>query len=37
MSFSAIAMMIVAIVTVWGGLVAAIINITRHPEVPEND
>ncbi len=37
MSFSAIAMMIVAIVTVWGGLVAAIVNIARHPEASDND
>lgn len=36
MSVSAIAMMIVAIVTVWGGLAAAIINIARHPEVQED-
>lgn len=35
MSVSAIIMMIVAIVTVWGGLVAAIINLTRHPEVKD--
>ncbi|WP_345075517.1 methionine/alanine import family NSS transporter small subunit [Brachybacterium paraconglomeratum] len=33
MSVSAIIMMIVAIVTVWGGLVAAIVNLRRHPEV----
>ncbi|WP_193107104.1 methionine/alanine import family NSS transporter small subunit [Brachybacterium sp. FME24] len=32
MSVSAIIMMTVAIVTVWGGLVAAVINIARHPE-----
>ncbi|MFJ6042558.1 methionine/alanine import family NSS transporter small subunit [Brachybacterium paraconglomeratum] len=37
MSFSAIIMMIVAIVTVWGGLGAAIVNIARHPEASEND
>lgn len=35
MSFGAIVMMIIAIVTVWGGLVAAIVNIARHPE--QND
>ncbi|MGO1505533.1 MAG: methionine/alanine import family NSS transporter small subunit [Brachybacterium sp.] len=35
MSVSAIVMMIIAIVTVWGGLVAAIVNIARHPE--QND
>lgn len=36
MSFSAIVMMIVAIITVWGGLAAAIVNIARHPEPPED-
>ncbi|MGP9539189.1 methionine/alanine import family NSS transporter small subunit [Brachybacterium sp. AOP43-C2-M15] len=36
MSFSAIAMMVIAIVTVWGGLVAAIINIARHPEASDD-
>ena len=32
MSLSAIIMMTIAIVTIWGGLVAAIVNIARHPE-----
>jgi len=32
MSTSAIVMMIIAILTVWGGLVAAVINLMRHPE-----
>lgn len=32
MSVSAIIMMAIAIVTVWGGLAAAIVNIARHPE-----
>ncbi|MGY5766450.1 methionine/alanine import family NSS transporter small subunit [Brachybacterium sp. DNPG3] len=32
MSASAVVMMIVAIVTVWGGLVAAVVSIVRHPE-----
>lgn len=35
MSLSAIIMMTIAIVTIWGGLVAAIVNIARHPEHPE--
>ena len=35
MSFASIVMMIIAIVTVWGGLGAAIINLTRHPEVKD--
>ncbi|MGO1423058.1 MAG: methionine/alanine import family NSS transporter small subunit [Brachybacterium sp.] len=33
MSFGAIVMMIIAIITVWGGLAAAIVNLRRHPEV----
>lgn len=32
MSVSAILMMTLAIASVWGGLVAAIVNIIRHPE-----
>ncbi|UYG17309.1 methionine/alanine import family NSS transporter small subunit [Brachybacterium huguangmaarense] len=32
MSASSIVMLIVAIATVWGGLVAAIVNVVRHPE-----
>lgn len=32
MSTSAIAMLIVAGVTVWGGLLAAILNLRRSPE-----
>ncbi|MGO2313503.1 MAG: methionine/alanine import family NSS transporter small subunit [Brachybacterium tyrofermentans] len=32
MSVSAIVMMSIAIITVWGGLVAAVVNIVRHPE-----
>ena len=35
MSFSSIVMMIVAIVTVWGGLAAAIVNLRRHPETDD--
>ncbi|QNN82327.1 methionine/alanine import family NSS transporter small subunit [Brachybacterium sp. Z12] len=35
MSFASIVMMIVAIVTVWGGLAAAIINLRRHPETDD--
>ena len=37
MSVSAIVMMIVSIVTVWGGLVAAVVNLRSHPEAPEED
>lgn len=32
MSASAIVMLIVAIGGVWGGLLAAVINVVRHPE-----
>ncbi|WP_106507737.1 methionine/alanine import family NSS transporter small subunit [Brachybacterium timonense] len=32
MSASAIIMMVVALLTVWGGLAAAVVNIVRHPE-----
>lgn len=32
MTASAVVMLIVAIVTVWGGLLAAVINVVRHPE-----
>lgn len=35
MTTTAIVMMIIAMVTVWGGLVAAIVNLARHPEVAE--
>lgn len=35
MSGLSIAMMLVAIVTVWGGMVAAIVNLVRHPEETE--
>ena len=32
MTTTAVVMMIVAMVTVWGGLVAGIVNLARHPE-----
>lgn len=32
MTTTAIVMMIIAMVTVWGGLIAAIVNLARHPE-----
>lgn len=35
MSVSAIIMMIVAMVTVWGGLGVAILNVVRHPEADD--
>ena len=37
MSGAAIAMMIVAILIIWGGLVLALVNLSRHPEEPEDD
>ncbi|MBW8761075.1 MAG: methionine/alanine import family NSS transporter small subunit [Microbacterium sp.] len=37
MTPTAIVMMIVAMVTVWGGLIAAIVNLARHPEVAETE
>lgn len=36
MSAGAIAMLIVAIVVVWGGLVASIVALNRHTEHPED-
>ena len=33
----AIVMMIVAMVTVWGGLIAGIVNPARHPEESETE
>ncbi len=35
MTPTAIVMMIVAMVAVWGGLVAAIVNLARHPEAAD--
>ncbi|WP_314425758.1 methionine/alanine import family NSS transporter small subunit [uncultured Microbacterium sp.] len=35
MTPTAIVMMIVAMVAVWGGLVAAVVNLARHPEVAD--
>lgn len=37
MTTTAIMMMIIAMVTVWGGLIAAIVNLARHPEVAETE
>ncbi|GGD88633.1 methionine/alanine import family NSS transporter small subunit [Microbacterium murale] len=37
MTTTAIIMMIIAMVTVWGGLIAAIVNLARHPEVAETE
>ncbi|WP_304455129.1 methionine/alanine import family NSS transporter small subunit [Nocardiopsis sp. YSL2] len=37
MSASAIAMMIVFIVVLWGGLLAAVLNLRAHPEDPDQE
>lgn len=37
MTPAAIIFMIIAMVTVWGGLVAAIVNLVRHPEQTETE
>ena len=37
MTAAAIVFMIIAMVTVWGGLIAAIVNLMRHPEITENE
>ena len=35
MDTSAIVMMIIAMITIWGGLLAAIVHLMRHPEEPD--
>ena len=37
MSTSAIVMMVISIAVLWGGLVAAIIHLRRHPDEPESE
>ncbi|WP_309125905.1 methionine/alanine import family NSS transporter small subunit [Kocuria sp.] len=37
MTASAIVMLVVAVVTVWGGFVAAVLHLRRQPEVPDTD
>jgi hypothetical protein len=37
MSASAIVMMIVSITLLWGGLVAAVLHLRRHPEEPGSE
>lgn len=37
MTPTAIVMLGIAILTVWGGLIAAIINLARHPEVSDTE
>lgn len=33
----AVVFMVIAMVTVWGGLIAAIVNLVRHPEEAETE
>ncbi|MBF0663107.1 MULTISPECIES: methionine/alanine import family NSS transporter small subunit [unclassified Rhodococcus (in: high G+C Gram-positive bacteria)] len=35
MSTSAIALMIFALVTLWGGLILSIVHLHNHPDEPE--
>ncbi|MFD3686700.1 methionine/alanine import family NSS transporter small subunit [Nocardiopsis sp. NPDC058631] len=35
MSTSAIVMMAVSVIVLWGGLIASVIHLRRHPEEPE--
>lgn len=37
MSAPAIIMMLVAIVTVWGGMAVSIVHLMRHPEQKDDD
>lgn len=37
MTTTAIVMMTIAMITVWGGLIAAVVNLARHPEVAETE
>ena len=35
MSTAAVAMMILALVTLWGGLLLSILHLRRHPDDPD--
>lgn len=37
MSTAAIIMMLVAMLIIWGGLVLAVLNLRRSPDVPRED
>lgn len=37
MTASAIVMMLVAMLIIWGGLAAAVINLRRSPDLPHTD
>ena len=34
MSISAIIFMIISMVLIWGGLIAAILHLRKHPDIP---
>lgn len=36
MSTSAVWMMVVALITVWGGLALSVVNLIQHPEEPDD-
>lgn len=36
MSAISITLMIVSMITIWGGLALALINLSRHPDVPDD-
>ncbi|RNL85234.1 methionine/alanine import family NSS transporter small subunit [Halostreptopolyspora alba] len=36
MSTSAIVMLVVSIIIIWGGLATAVLHLLRHPEEPES-
>ncbi|WP_017569044.1 methionine/alanine import family NSS transporter small subunit [Nocardiopsis halotolerans] len=37
MNTSAIIMMAISIILLWGGLVTAVVHLRRHPEEPESE
>ncbi|MEI7056326.1 methionine/alanine import family NSS transporter small subunit [Nocardioides sp. CCNWLW239] len=37
MSGSAIVMMLIAMLVIWGGLAAAVVNLRRSPDLPHAD
>ncbi|MGJ3509776.1 methionine/alanine import family NSS transporter small subunit [Enemella sp. A6] len=37
MSISAIVMMVISLVVVWGGLLAAVVHLRRHPGISDDD
>ncbi|GAA1118912.1 methionine/alanine import family NSS transporter small subunit [Nocardiopsis metallicus] len=37
MSTSAIVMMVISMIVLWGGLAAAVLHLRRHPDEPESE